>query len=117
MNAFDFELSNVQQVKIQMYTRYLRQIQMNVNVEVKNGDITIPYWNNVPANSRTAYGTIPAPGTVIKNPFDYEYAPDQKRFAVLICHIQTIQLLLLSDKHIRAKFKKESNWQGEWLSP
>jgi len=35
----------------------------------------------------------------------------------LICHIQTIQLLLLGDKHIRAKFKKERNWQGEWLSP
>ena len=93
------------------------QIQMNVNVEFKNGDITIPYWNNVPANSRTAYGTIPTPGTVIKNPFDYEYAPSQKRFAVLICHIQTIQLLLLGNKHIRAKFKKERNWQGEWLSP
>ena len=93
------------------------QIQMNVDVEVKNGDITIPYWNNVPPNSRSAYGTIPTPGTIIKNPFDYEYAPDQKRFAVLICHIQIIQLLLLGDKHIRAKFKKETNWHGEWLSP
>ena len=93
------------------------QIQMNVDVDVKNGDITIPYWNNVPASSRIAYGTIPLPGSVIKNPFDYEYTPDQKRFAVLICHIQTIQLLLLGHKHIRAKFKKETNWQGEWLSP
>jgi pyridoxine/pyridoxamine 5'-phosphate oxidase len=93
------------------------QIQMDVDVEIKTGEITIPYWNNVPTNSRSAYGAIPSPGTVIKNPFDYEYAPDQKRFAVLICHIQTIQLLLLGDKHIRAKFKKETNWQGEWLSP
>ena len=93
------------------------QIQMNVDVEVMIGDITIPYWNNVPASSRIAYGTIPLPGSVIKNPFDYEYTPDQKRFGVLICHIQTIQLLLLGHKHIRAKFKKETNWQGEWLSP
>ena len=93
------------------------QIQMDVDVEIKTGEITIPYWNNVPTNSKTAYGTIPNPGTVIKNPFDYEYAPDQKRFAVLICHIQSIQLLLLGDKHIRAKFKNETNWQGEWLSP
>ena len=93
------------------------QIQMNVNVEVKNGDVTIPYWNNVPTNSRNAYGNIPTPGTVIKNPFDYQYAPDQKRFAVLICHIQSIQLLFLGDKHTRANFKKDSNWQGEWLSP
>ena len=93
------------------------QIQMNVDVEVINSDIIIPYWNNVPADSRTAYGTIPTPGTVIKNPFDYEYAPDQKRFAVLICHIQAIQLLLLGNKHIRAKFKKETHWKGEWLAP
>jgi hypothetical protein len=93
------------------------QIQMDVHVEIRTGEITIPYWNNVPTNSRSAYGAIPSPGTVIKNPFDYEYAPDQKRFAVLICHMQTIQLLLLGDKHIRAKFKKETNWQGEWLSP
>ena len=93
------------------------QIQMNVDVEVMIGDITIPYWNKVPHNSRTAYGTIPAPGAVIKNPFDYQYAPDQKRFAVLICHIQSIQLLFLGDNHTRAIFKKVSNWQGEWLSP
>jgi hypothetical protein len=90
---------------------------MDVVVEIKTGEITIPYWNNVPTNSRTAYGTIPSPGSVIESPISYKYSPDQKRFAVLICHIQSIQLLLLGDKHIRAKFKKETNWQGEWLSP
>ena len=93
------------------------QIQMDVDVEIKTGEITIPYWNNVPTNSRTAYGTIPSPGKVIESPLAYDHTPDQKRFAVLICHIQSIQLLLLGDKHIRAKFKKETNWQGEWLSP
>jgi len=93
------------------------QIQMDVVVEIKTGDITISYWNNIPINSRTAYGTIPSPGSIIETPTSYEYSPDQKRFAVLICHIQSIQLLLLGDKHIRAKFKKETNWQGEWLSP
>jgi hypothetical protein len=93
------------------------QIQMDVDVEIKSGDITIPYWNNVPTNSRSAYGTIPSPGSVIESSISYEYSPDQKRFAVLICHIETIQLLLLGKKHIRAKFKKKTNWQGEWLSP
>ena len=93
------------------------QIQMDVVVEVKVGDITIPYWRNVPTNSRLAYGTIPSPGTVIGSPLEYDYAPDQKRFAVLVCHIQSIQLLLLGVKHIRAYYKKTSNWQGEWLSP
>ena len=41
------------------------QIQMNIDVEVKVGDITIPNWRDVPTNSRVAYGTIPSPGTVI----------------------------------------------------
>ena len=93
------------------------QIQMDVVVEVKVGDITIPNWRNVPNNSRVAYGTIPNPGNVIGSPLAYDYAPDQKRFAVLICHIQSIQLLLLGVKHIRAYYKKTTNWQGEWLSP
>jgi len=93
------------------------QIQMDVVVEVKVGDITIPYWRDVPTNSRIAYGTIPSPGTVIGGPRAYDHAPDQKRFAVLVCHIQSIQLLLLGTKHIRAYYNKTNNWQGEWLSP
>ena len=93
------------------------QIQMDVVVEVKDGDITIPYWRDVPTNSRIAYGTIPIPGTVIQNPLAYDHAPDQKRFAVLVCNIQSIQLLLLGTKHIRAYYKKKTNWKGEWLSP
>ena len=93
------------------------QIQMEVFVEVKIGEITIPNWRNVPTNSRIAYGTIPSPGSVIESPFAYDHVPDQKRFAVLVCHIQSIQLLLLGVKHIRAYYKKKTNWQGEWLSP
>ena len=93
------------------------QIQMDVVVEVKVGEITIPNWRNVPTNSRAAYGTIPIPGSVIESPFSYDHAPDQKRFAVLVCEIQSIQLLLLGDKHIRAYYKNTNNWQGEWLSP
>ena len=93
------------------------QIQMDVVVEVKVGDITVPYWRSVPTNSRIAYGTIPIPGSAIGSPLAYENAPDQKRFAVLVCHIQSIQLLLLGAKHIRAYYKKTTNWQGEWLSP
>ncbi len=93
------------------------QIQMEVVVEVKIGEITIPNWRNVPTNSRLAYGTIPSPGSVIESPFAYDHAPDHKRFAVLVCHIQSIQLLLLGVKHIRAYYKKKTNWQGEWLSP
>ena len=93
------------------------QIQMHVVVEVKVGDITIPYWRDIPAKSRVAYGTIPNPGKVIESPLSYDYAPDQTRLAVLICDIQSIQLLLLGVKHIRAYYKKTTNWQGEWLSP
>ena len=97
--------------------KFQLQIQMDVVVEINVGDITIPNWKNVPTNSRTAYGTIPNPGTVIGSPLDYNHTPDQKRFAVLICDIQSIQLLLLGVKHIRAYYKKTTNWQGEWLSP
>ena len=93
------------------------QIQMEVIVQIKVGDITIPYWRDVPTNSRVAYGTIPTPGTAIESPLAYNHKPDQKRFTVLVCDIQSIQLLLLGVKHIRAHYKKSTNWQGEWLSP
>ena len=93
------------------------QIQMEVVVEIKVGNITTPNWKNVPTYSRVSYGTIPSPGTILDNPFAYEHAPDQKRFAVLVCHIQSIQLLLLGVKHIRAYYRKKTNWHGEWISP
>jgi len=93
------------------------QIQMGVEVEVQVGDITIPIWREVPINSRVAYGTIPSPGTVIPNPLAFEQVPDQERFAILICHIQSVELLLLGNKHIRALYKRTTNWRGEWLSP
>ena len=93
------------------------QIQMGVDVEVQVGDITIPKWRNVPSNSRVAYGTIPSPGTVIPSSLAFEQVPDPKRFAVLKCHIQSVELLLLGNKHIRALYKRTTNWQGEWLSP
>ena len=93
------------------------QIQMDVVVKVKVGDSTIPIWRDVPTNSRVAYGTIPSPGSILESSLAYDHAPDQKRFAVLVCHIQSIQLLLLGVKHIRAYYKMTNNWQGEWLSP
>ena len=93
------------------------QIQMDVVVEIMVGDITIPYWKNIPANSRYAYGTLPSSGNVIESPNAYKHSPDQKRFAVLVCNIETIQLLLLGVKHIRANYRKINNWQGDWLSP
>ena len=93
------------------------QIQMDVVIEIKVGDTIIPIWKNVPTNSRVAYGTIPHPGSVIESPFAYDHAPDHKRFAVLMCHIESIHLLLLGIKHIRAYYEKKTNWQGEWLSP
>ena len=68
------------------------QIQMDVIVEVKVGDITIPYWRDIPTKSKVAYGTTPSPGSVIEGPFDYDHAPDQKRFAVLLCDIQSCLL-------------------------
>ena len=46
------------------------QIQMDVNVKIKVGEVTAPIWRNVPKNSRVSYGTIPTPGTIIKKPFD-----------------------------------------------
>ena len=60
------------------------QIQMDVIVDVKVGDITMPYWQDVPTNSRVAYGTIPSPGKVIGSPLAYNHNPDQKRFAILV---------------------------------
>ena len=90
---------------------------MDVVVEVMVSVMTMTKWRDVPTSSRVAYGTIPSPGNIIESPFAYDHAPDQKRFAVLVCHIQSIQLLLLGVKHIRACYKKTTNWQGEWLSP
>ena len=89
------------------------QIQMQVIVQFKVGDVTVKSWRNVPTNSRVAYGIIPSPGSVIEGPLIMNMH-QIKRFAILVCNIQAIQPLLRV-KYIRAYYEKTTNWQGEWL--
>ena len=93
------------------------QIQMDVIVEVRVGELTLSNWKNVPNSSRSSFGTIPSPGTVIQKSLDYSQLPDQNRFAILICHIKLIELLHLGAKHVRARFMKSQQWNGQWLAP
>lgn len=93
------------------------QLRLGVEVEVVTGQDTAKKWAHVPPASRVSYGTQPAPGTPIDHVYAYEKPVDPDRFAVLICHLQRLDLVELGEKHRRALFEKRNGFRGIWLAP
>ncbi|MFK7877898.1 MAG: pyridoxamine 5'-phosphate oxidase family protein [Paracoccaceae bacterium] len=93
------------------------QMRVNTRVEIVTGEQTRQAWDKVPPASRVSYGTEPLPGTPIKDVYAYEKPALFSRFAVLICHIEQIDLVELGPKHRRAGYDADTNWQGHWRAP
>ena len=93
------------------------QIRVQASVEILNGSAVSGHWAKVPIPSRQSYGTTPAPGVPIPEALSYVKDPDPASFAVLRCYIEHIDLVHLGEVHRRARFAKERDWIGEWLSP
>ena len=93
------------------------QLRLGCRVEAGTGPETAGRWARVPPASRISYGTQPAPGTPSDHEFAYEKPADPDRFAVLICHLQRLDLVELGEKHRRALFLIEDGFKGVWLAP
>ncbi len=93
------------------------QIRVTARAEVRTGAEVADRWDKVPAGSRVAYGTEPAPGQPIAEVFAYDKPADPARFAVIFCHVEALDLLDLGARHRRARFVAGDGWAGEWLAP
>lgn len=93
------------------------QIRLSTRVDIRHGDPVAHKWARVPANSRMAYGAIPKPGTPIDHADGYKKVSNSGMFVVLVCAIESIELMQLCEPHRRALFRSDSDWTGQWIVP
>lgn len=93
------------------------QIRLAGRVRILTGDDVAERWARIPGAARRSYGSRPAPGSAIAGPFDYATPGDPARLAVLICHVDRADLLLLGPVHQRAEYHPRDDWAGTWIAP
>lgn len=93
------------------------QIRLSTQVTILQGAEVADRWQSVPEGSRIAYGASPTPGTPIPEAHAYTKLSSGDWFTVLICRIESIELMQLVEPHRRAVFLADSGWQGTWCVP
>lgn len=93
------------------------QIQARARAEILAGEAVEAIWARVPEAARSHYGGAPDPGRPIPSPDAYEPSTLRERFTVLRFHVEAIETLLLSQTVLRAAFRREGGFMGEWLAP
>lgn len=93
------------------------QIRLIANVDIVEGNAAASAWDSVPVRSRVSYGTRPDPGQPIEHAFAYEKVPDRTRFAILRCNVTDIDLVSLTEPHVRAVYQRSEGWVGTWVAP
>ena len=93
------------------------QLRLQADVVIQTGQSVAKVWAEVPDPSRQSYGTSPAPGTPIAQALDYSKPCLQAAFAVLSCRVVTMDVVHLGAAHRRARFTRDGDWAGQWLSP
>jgi len=113
------ELKKNPNASIVMYNhKKLMQITLNGQMEMmREGDYYEDRWSRVQGKAERDFITKKAPGTPLRNPDEVDYG-DQHYFMVLKLVPDTIEYLQLKrPNHIRALFKAEDDWVGEFLNP
>jgi pyridoxine/pyridoxamine 5'-phosphate oxidase len=96
------------------------QVQMRLRgtIQISSGLELAHLWHQMPDGSRANYGVTPVPGSVIDASDAYVRAPDPDRLARLTLRIDEMDVVHLSDDyHRRALYRRDDDWQGQWLAP
>ncbi len=93
------------------------QIRLQAEVTILSGAASAAIWAELPEHGRSAYGSVPAPGTPVPAALDYTKIPDPSAFAILSLAVTEMDLLHLGKDHRRARFRRAADWAGEWLVP
>ncbi|WP_405404671.1 pyridoxamine 5'-phosphate oxidase family protein [Paracoccus sp. Ld10] len=93
------------------------QTRIEARAAILTGDAVAQVWARVPDPSRQSYGSQPPPGTPIDDALAYAKRPDAACFAVLRLTVLAIDAVHLGPQHRRARYTRETGWQGQWLAP
>ena len=96
----------------------LWQIKVGGQMHLLDDDKRLKYYQQkIQGNSKKDYTTQQKPSSSLKNPDYLEYGEDM-HFAVLELKPDYIESLQLKrPNHIRCMFKKDDDWQGEFIVP
>ena len=79
------------------------------------------HWSRVQGAAQKAYHPNVSPGTPIAHPTEAHSWPeviDDSYFCVIRIQATELEVLQLNKmEHIRALFKKEKGWKGQWIAP
>jgi hypothetical protein len=76
-------------------------------------------FQKVSENAIKDYTTVNAPGSNLENPAQVDYVTRSENNFVALCFVpHTVEYLRLSKpNHLRASFKSQDQWKGQWLVP
>ena len=76
------------------------------------------YWDNLGDAGKESYGNCPVPLTPILDKSQFKNVPTMSRFTVLKFYANKMDILWLKkERHIRAVYHINDNWQGTWVVP
>lgn len=93
------------------------QLRIEASVSIVTGPDVAAIWASLPEATRLSFGCTPPPGQPIAQALDYRKVPDATTFAVLRLQVTTIDAVHLGPHHRRARYDRETEWAGVWLSP
>lgn len=93
------------------------QLRLVGIAELVEGSDRQAAWAAVPLESRNNYGAAPPTGTPIGSSLDYRKLARAEDFALLRITLTEIDVLHLGAQHRRARFTRQADWAGQWLSP
>ena len=113
------ELKENPNASLIMYNhKKLMQITLSGQVKmIESGDYYDDCWSRIQGDSQKNFITEKAPGISIDNPDEVEYGDDHHFMILELVPDQIEYLKLESPNHVRAIFKAEDNWQGQFLNP
>jgi hypothetical protein len=98
----------------------LLQIRLDGTLKVVQDEKEVKrLFQKVSEKSIKDYTTSVPPGSAIDNPDQVDYVPrSENNFVALKFVPHTIEYLRLKrPNHLRAVFKAEDDWKGQWLVP
>lgn len=113
-------ISNNNACILAYHPKKLMQLRMDgVVTEIKNKNDLKRLFQKVSEKAIKDYTTSKEPGSRIDNPDHVEYVSrKENHFKALKFIPHSIEYLRLKrPNHLRAVFKQENNWEGEWLVP
>lgn len=101
------------------HPKKLLQVKVEGQMKIiRSGKEYEDYWSRVQGKSQKDFITKNPPGTSIDNPDEVDYNENEHHFCLLKLVPEQMEFLQLKrPNHIRARFNKSTNWEGQFLNP